>query len=46
MTFEPVAPHATRITGSLDVPSMAEPMDPAPIQHSLRRMKELIETGR
>jgi uncharacterized protein YndB with AHSA1/START domain len=44
MTFEPEGPHATRVTGLLDVPSMAEPMDPAPIQQSLRRMKELIET--
>jgi len=44
MTFEPEGPHGTRITGSLDVPSMAEPMDPAPFQQSLRRMKELIET--
>jgi uncharacterized protein YndB with AHSA1/START domain len=44
MTFEPVGPHATRITGSLDVPSMAEQMDPAPIQHSFLRMKELIES--
>jgi uncharacterized protein YndB with AHSA1/START domain len=46
MTFAPHAPHATRITGTLDVPSMTEPMDPAPIQQSMRRMKELIESER
>jgi uncharacterized protein YndB with AHSA1/START domain len=45
MTFEPHGHDATRITGVLDVPSMTEPMDPAPFQHSLLRMKELIETG-
>jgi uncharacterized protein YndB with AHSA1/START domain len=45
MTFEPEGPHATRLTGTLDVPSMAEQMDPGPIQQSLRRMKELIEIG-
>ena len=43
MTFTPEGPNRTRITGTLDMPSMAEPMDPAPIQQSMRRMKELIE---
>jgi hypothetical protein len=46
MIFEPDGPQRTRIIGHLDIPSMAEPMDPAPIQNSLRRMKELIETSR
>ena len=44
MTFEPHGQNATLITGSLDIPSMPEPMDPGPIQQSLHRMKELIET--
>jgi hypothetical protein len=44
MTFEPQDQAATLITGILDVPSMTEPMDPGPIQQSLRRMKELIES--
>ena len=44
MTFEPEGAHATRIKASLDVPSMADPMDPSPIEESMRRMKELIET--
>jgi hypothetical protein len=43
MTFEPEGRNGTRISGTLDIPSMAEPMDPAPIQLSMRRMKELIE---
>jgi uncharacterized protein YndB with AHSA1/START domain len=46
MTFESHGQDATRITAILDVPSMAEPMDPAPIEHSIRRMKELIEAER
>jgi uncharacterized protein YndB with AHSA1/START domain len=44
MTFEPHGQNSTRIAASLDIPSMPEPMDPAPIQHSLLRMKELIES--
>jgi hypothetical protein len=46
MIFEPEGQNSTRLTGTLDVPSMAEPMDPGPIQQSLRRMKELIESVR
>ena len=46
MTFEPVGRNGTRISGTLEIPSMAEPMDPAPIQLSMRRMKELIEAER
>lgn len=44
MTFEPEGDEATLITADLDVPSLAEPMDPGPIQQSLRRMKDLIES--
>jgi hypothetical protein len=44
MAFEPYGQNATRITATLDVPSMTEPMDPSPFEHSLRRMKELIES--
>jgi uncharacterized protein YndB with AHSA1/START domain len=46
MTFEPQGQNATLITGSLDIPSMTEPMDPSPFQQSLDRMKELIEAER
>ena len=44
MTFEPHGQNATRIKASLDIPSMPQPMDPSPIQQSMRRMKELIES--
>jgi len=44
MTFEPHGQNATLITASLDIPSLPEPIDPAPIQQSMHRMKELIET--
>jgi uncharacterized protein YndB with AHSA1/START domain len=43
LTFEREGRNGTRISGTLDIPSMAEPMDPAPIRLSMRRMKELIE---
>jgi uncharacterized protein YndB with AHSA1/START domain len=44
MTFEPHGQSATRIAATLDIPSMPESMDPAPIEQSLRCMKELIES--
>jgi uncharacterized protein YndB with AHSA1/START domain len=44
MTFKPHGQSSTRMAASLDIPSMSDPMDPAPIQHSLLRMKELIES--
>jgi len=44
ITFEPQDRNRTKLIASVDIPSMAEPMDPGPIQQSLRRMKELIET--
>lgn len=44
MVFDPEGPDGTRISASLDLPSTEEPMDPAPIKQSLRRMKELIES--
>ena len=43
VTFTAEGPDRTRIAAWLDVPSMHEPMDPGPIEHSMRRMKELIE---
>ncbi len=46
ITFEPQARNRTKLIASLDIPSMAEPMDPGPIQQSLRRMKDLIEDER
>jgi uncharacterized protein YndB with AHSA1/START domain len=44
MTFEPDGEGGTIIRGSVDVPAMAEPMDSGPIEASLRRIKELIES--
>ena len=44
MLFEPQTSEGTRITARLDIPSITEPMDVGPIQQSLRRMKELIES--
>ena len=44
MVFEPEGDNRTKLIGSIDVPSMTEPMDPGPIQQSMRRMKELIES--
>jgi uncharacterized protein YndB with AHSA1/START domain len=43
MAFEPSGQNATRILATLDVPTVTEPMDRAPIERSLNRMKELIE---
>lgn len=34
----------TKITGDLDIPAMKEQIDPGPIEASLSKMKELIET--
>ena len=44
MTMEPDGHGGTILKGSLDIPAMKEPIDPGPIQGSLRRMKELIES--
>jgi uncharacterized protein YndB with AHSA1/START domain len=44
MTFEPDGQGGTIIRGSLDIPAMKEPIDPRPIEESLRRMKQLIES--
>jgi hypothetical protein len=39
MVFESEGENRTKLTGSIDVPSMTEPIDPGPIQQSMRRMK-------
>lgn len=43
ITFETQDGNRTKLVASVDIPSMAEPMDPGPIQQSMRHMKELIE---
>ncbi len=44
ITFEAQDRNRTKLIATIEIPSMAEPMDPGPFQQSLRRMKELIET--
>lgn len=44
MTFEPDGQGGTIINGSIDIPAMKEPMDSGPIEASLRRIKELVES--
>ena len=44
MTFEPEGQGGTIIRGNLDIPAMKEVIDQRPIEESLRRMKELIES--
>jgi hypothetical protein len=43
MTVEPEGGSGTRLTFHLDIPSMAESMDPSMIEGSLDRIKALIE---
>lgn len=43
-TLEPVGDSATRFTATVDIPAMVTPIDPGPIQASLDRMKQLIES--
>jgi uncharacterized protein YndB with AHSA1/START domain len=44
MLFEPEGEGGTRLTGVVDIPSATSPIDPAPIEASLREMKRLIES--
>jgi hypothetical protein len=44
MIFEPDG-DGTIVSGSIEVPGMRESMDPAPIEASLNKMKQLIESG-
>lgn len=43
MTMDPEGEDRTRLTIHLEIPSMAESMDPTMIEGSLARIKELIE---
>ena len=43
MTMDPEGEDRTRLTIHLEIPSMAESMDPSMIEGSLARIKELIE---
>jgi hypothetical protein len=44
MLFEPEGEGGTRLSGTIDIPSATSPIDPAPIEASLREMKRLIES--
>ena len=44
MIFEPDG-DGTIVSGHVEVPGMSEVMDPGPIEASLNRMKQLIESG-
>jgi hypothetical protein len=44
MSFDPEGQESTRLTGIIDIPSATSPIDPAPIEASLREMKRLIES--
>jgi uncharacterized protein YndB with AHSA1/START domain len=43
--FEPEGEAGTRLTATLESDALVERMDPGPIQRSMDRMKELIESG-
>ena len=44
MVIEPAGAGASNVTIFLDVPSLTEPMDPAPIERSLANIRRLIES--
>jgi hypothetical protein len=44
LSFDPEGQESTRLTGIVEIPSATSPIDPAPIQDSLREMKRLIES--
>jgi hypothetical protein len=44
MTTEPDGQGGSILRGTIDIPAMNEPIDRGPIEESLRRMKELIES--
>jgi uncharacterized protein YndB with AHSA1/START domain len=45
IAFEPQGEDGTKLILTLEAPAVVERMDPGPIQRSLDRMKELIESG-
>jgi polyketide cyclase/dehydrase/lipid transport protein len=44
LSFDPEGQESTRLTGIIEIPSATSPIDPAPIEASLREMKRLIES--
>ena len=44
IVITPEGPDRSKLTGSIDIEGAVEPLDPAPIVETLRRIKELIES--
>lgn len=45
-SIEPEGPDKSKVTISVDIPGMANALDPLPVAESLHRIKELIESER
>jgi len=45
-SIEPAGEGRSRLTISVDIPGAPNPLDPMPVENSVRRIKELIETER
>ena len=45
-SIEPEGDGWSRLTISVDIPGAPNPLDPMPVENSVRRIKELIETER
>jgi hypothetical protein len=43
-SIEPEGQHRSKLTISVDIPGAPNPLDPMPVENSLRRIKELIES--
>jgi hypothetical protein len=44
MSIEPEGASASKLTISVDIPGTPNPLDPMPVENSVRRIKELIES--
>lgn len=46
LSIAPEGDNGSRLTMTVDIPGLPNPLDPLPVQDSVRRMKELIESER
>jgi hypothetical protein len=46
LTFEPVGDASTRVTMTVDIVGMPNPLDPMPVHRTMENMKRLIESER
>ena len=44
--IEPEGENASKLTISVDIPGAPNPLDPMPVENSVRRIKEPIEAER